>query len=289
MENKNRHIGLISTFIFHGGVLLLVILFGFVTPYPLPEEEGILINFGVDESGSGVIETQVSATQKMPQPQEEVPAQSSVSNNDTKEEVLTQDYEETAHIESQKQKQREKEEKERLEKERKEQENERKRLEEIERKKREEQARIEAQQQKIAESAKQAFGQAETNSQSDGTGNTFGNQGDTKGSTENKNYVGGEGQGKEGISYSLKGRTPQGGELPLPSYPSKEEGTVVIKVKVDTNGNVVETEWESRGSTTTNKQLIEAAKKAALKAKFNQDKSADLIQIGTITYKFNIR
>ena len=38
---------------FHTGLLAFAILFGFATPLPLPEEEGILINFGTDDFGAG--------------------------------------------------------------------------------------------------------------------------------------------------------------------------------------------------------------------------------------------
>ncbi len=293
MEQKNKNIGLIGTITFHVTVLLLVMFFGFVTPLPLPEEEGVLINFGTDATGSGEIETQM--TQETPQPQPDPqPVQESEpvpeSKAADKKEVLTQDYEQTALMEEQKRKEKEKKaEKEKREKQRREEEIERKRLEEIEKQKREEEQRIAEQQRKIAENTKQAFGQADTKSQSDGTGNTFGNQGDPKGSPDSKSYTGNDGPGNDGIGYSLAGRKPQGGQLPLPNYPSKEDGTVIVKVKVDQNGNVTDAEWEPKGSTTTNKQLIEAAIKAAQKAKFNRDPNADLIQVGTITYRFNIR
>ena len=52
---KEQRFGIISSIIFlvlFTGVLLL---FGFSTPYPPPEEEGILINFGTDETGSGKV------------------------------------------------------------------------------------------------------------------------------------------------------------------------------------------------------------------------------------------
>jgi TonB family protein len=293
MERKNKNIGLIGTITFHVTVLLLVIFFGFVTPFPLPEEEGVLINFGTDATGSGQVETQFSQVIPKPQPEPQPVQKSepvSESSPEDKKEVLTQDYEQTAMIEEQKRKEKERTvEEEKKEKQRREEEVERKRLEEIEKQKREEQERIAEQQRKIAESTKQAFGQADTKSQSDGTGNAFGNQGDPKGSPDSKSYTGNDGPGKDGIGYSLAGRTPQGGQLPLPNYPSKEDGTVIIKVKVDQNGNVTDAEWEPRGSTTTNKQLINAAVEAAKKAKFNRDAKADLIQVGTITYRFNIR
>jgi TonB family protein len=293
MERKNKNIGLIGTITFHVTVLLLVIFFGFVTPFPRPEEEGVLINFGTDATGSGQIETQLSQVAPKPQPEPQPVKQSepvSESSPEDKKEVMTQDFEQTALMEEQKRKEKEKKaEEEQKEKQRREEEAERKRIEEIEKQKRQEQERIAEQQRKITESAKQAFGQADTKSQSDGTGNAFGNQGDPKGSPDSKSYTDKDGPGKDGISFSLAGRTPQGGQLPIPTYPSKEEGTIIVKVKVDQNGNITDAEWEPKGSTTTNKQLIEAAIKAAQKAKFNQDTKADLIQVGTITYRFSIR
>ncbi|HPW67185.1 MAG TPA: TonB family protein [Salinivirgaceae bacterium] len=288
-QENNKKIGFIGTVIFHVAAVIIMFLFGFVTPLPLPEEEGILINFGVDDAGSGDIETQLSQpiSAVETQPQESNPV-AEISDNNEKE-ILTQDYEETAVMEERKRKERERKlEEEKQERIRREEEAERRRQEEIERQREEEQRRLDEQQQKIAESAGKAFGIANTNSQSDGTGGGFGNQGDLRGSPDSRSYEG-SGQGKQGISYSLAGRKPYGGQLPTPNYPNKEEGVVVIKVKVDKNGYVKEAVWEAKGSTTTNKQLVEAATKAALKARFNQDESADLIQVGTITYRFSIK
>ena len=45
--------GLVGTVVFHGVILLLLILMGFFTPLPLPGEEGILVNFGDSETGWG--------------------------------------------------------------------------------------------------------------------------------------------------------------------------------------------------------------------------------------------
>lgn len=288
-QDNNKKIGFIGTVIFHVAAVIIMFLFGFVTPLPLPEEEGILINFGIDDAGSGDIETQFSPPVAMveTQPQVSNPVVETSDNNEK--EILTQDYEETAAMEERKKKDRERKlEEERQEKIRKEQEAERIRQEEIERKRQAEERRKAEQQQKIAESTGKAFGIANTNSQSDGTGGGFGNQGDLRGSPDSRSYEG-SGQGKQGISYSLAGRKPHGGQLPLPVYPNKEEGVVVIKVKVDKNGYVTEAVWEAKGSTTTNRQLIDAATKAAQKARFNQDENADLIQVGTITYRFSIR
>src|SRR6056297_155191 len=48
--------GLIGTTIIHGLILALLILGGLTFPDPPPEEEGVLVNFGTDDSGFGTVE-----------------------------------------------------------------------------------------------------------------------------------------------------------------------------------------------------------------------------------------
>ena len=91
----------------------------------------------------------------------------------------------------------------------------------------------------------------------------------------------------------LKGREHLA--LPLPTYGVHEEGTVVVRIKVDRNGSVVEAQpgytdpdENSVRTTLTNKTAWEAARKAALQAQFNVKPDAPEFQYGTITYIFNI-
>ena len=48
--------GLTGTIIIHVLILALLILGGLTFPIPPPEEEGILVNFGTDDTGFGNIE-----------------------------------------------------------------------------------------------------------------------------------------------------------------------------------------------------------------------------------------
>lgn len=48
---KHKH-GLLATFLFHVVAIVLLLIFGFTTPLPLPEEEGILLDFGGAGSGT---------------------------------------------------------------------------------------------------------------------------------------------------------------------------------------------------------------------------------------------
>lgn len=324
--------GFIGTIVVHGIVLVLLLLFGFFTKLPLPGEEGILVNFGNSEQGSGPTEpapsrkvtpppvvkkeekkqpapTPASIPQPKPQPKASQPK--------AKEDVMTQDFEKTVAIEAAKKKkeedlkrQKKLEQKRKIEEQRKKAELEaqrkaeleRQRLAEIERQKQAEEAerqrkaeeerkRKEAEQQKIAEinsRASNAFGSGGAgtdDSKSTGEGVTFpgGNQGSPTGSPNSTNYGNGGGAGN-GISFSLSGRTAQ--SLPKPYYPGNEEGIVVVQVTVDKYGKVTSAEPGARGSTTYSVQLLDAAKKAALKARFNVDESAPAFQRGTITYHF---
>ena len=85
----------------------------------------------------------------------------------------------------------------------------------------------------------------------------------------------------------LAGRTVIGA-LPLPSYNVQDRGKVVVKIKVNRDGTVVEAQPGEAGTTLTNKTAWEAAKKAALKTQFNMKSDAAEFQYGTITYIFNI-
>ena len=204
MTQNRRDIGIISTTIFHVIVLLLMFLFGFKTYFPLPDEEGIEVNFGDSNVGSGQFEPAMSYTP--PQQTNTNSAQPQPSNTNSKEEVMTQDFEDAATIEEKKRKEEQRKIAE--EQQKREQEAERKRLEDIERKKQEEEQKKLADAQKITGGA---FGAAQnsSNSQGEGTGGQ-GNQGDPSGNPNSGNRGSGQGTGssgqglgKAGISVSL--------------------------------------------------------------------------------------
>ena len=88
--------------------------------------------------------------------------------------------------------------------------------------------------------------------------------------------------------FSMAGRTAV--SLPTPRFVSTSvaQGKVVVKIWVDRSGKVTKVAAPEKGSTTTNNLLVDAAKKAALKARFNADKNAPEMQVGTMTYVFQI-
>lgn len=73
-------------------------------------------------------------------------------------------------------------------------------------------------------------------------------------------------------------RAPQLQESP------QKEGRVALSVCVDANGNVTSADFKAAGSTTTDNDLIDAAKRDAWQYRFAPS-SADK-QCGTITYNF---
>lgn len=91
--------------------------------------------------------------------------------------------------------------------------------------------------------------------------------------------------GLDQLDQGLKGRGLQG-NLPKPSYPGTKSGKIVIRVSVDAKGRVTSAAYEPKGSTTDAAELIEAAKSAALKARFTESRAT--LQGGLISYYFRL-
>ncbi|NER14578.1 hypothetical protein GWK08_14075 [Leptobacterium flavescens] len=85
------------------------------------------------------------------------------------------------------------------------------------------------------------------------------------------------------ISYSLKDRMHR--KLPNPIYTCAQNGKIVINIKVDNQGNVIEATFNQASSNSRNGCLVDNAIAYALKAKF-ENNSGKREQIGTITYLF---
>lgn len=125
-------------------------------------------------------------------------------------------------------------------------------------------------------------GKTNPNAGQSGQGNTAGNgqQGNPNGSTSSSNYSGNPGHG----NVNLRGRSAV--NLPSPAYNSSKEGQIVVKIWVDQQGNVTKVDAPEMGSTIYEGSMVEQAKSAAMKAKFNASSTAAAMQTGTITYVF---
>ena len=279
--------GIIGTSIIAIALFVILIVVAFTPPEPPEFEEGILVNFGTDETGIGMIEPSPPAVQEEASPPSPVTA-TKVQNEEA---LLTQNNEEAPEVKKV------------------DPEAERKRLEkieadrklneqiEIERKKKEqeelERKRIEAEQKRQADIMNKTR-DALANSKNAGTTSTgegetggAGNQGVQTGSVDSKNRGEGSGLGNQGISYDLQGRKSI--LIPIPKYNYNEGGRVVVQISVDRAGKVIQAIPGVKGSDTLDEYLLRVAKEAALKATFEPKSDAGEIQKGTITYNFILR
>ena len=93
-------------------------------------------------------------------------------------------------------------------------------------------------------------------------------------------------QGTDQLDAGLQGRGLREG-LPKPATNYKTSGTVVVRVEIDSDGNVTSAEVVLDGATTNDGELRKLAVEAARKAKFKP--SERTLQGGTITYVFKLQ
>jgi len=84
------------------------------------------------------------------------------------------------------------------------------------------------------------------------------------------------------ISYDLGGRRTR--ILPKPSFNSKEDGKIVVSIKVNNEGKVLSATAGAEGTTISEPKLRKQAENAALITQFARDANASDQQRGTITY-----
>lgn len=283
---KERKQGLIFSALTHLLLAILIIFVTFRVKIPEPVEEGLLVNFGFDETGEGLFEP-------APEPVSPPPPPESAGEQGGEEALLTQDFEEAVEVEKKEPSPEEirKQAEARAAEIRRqlEAEAERKRIEQEEaekRKKEEEQRRID-QQNARARGAFSNAGNVGTSGQSQGVAGGQGNQGVQSGTPDAPNYGPGGGQGTEGISFDLGGRKAQ--SLIKPPYDLQKEGVVVVAITVDRSGRVTDATPGIKGSTTLEGDLLKLAKEAALKTRFESSNDAPIIQKGTITYVFRLK
>jgi outer membrane biosynthesis protein TonB len=309
--------GLTGTIIYHALLVLLLVFAGLTFPEPPPEEEGILVNFGTDETGFGDYEPsgddQQAGEPDLPMVEEsmEIPEQEAAPVNepaetptppDPRPEEQTQDVEETkvkeepqptpeelerqrqADLERQRQAELERQRQAELERQRQaELEQER-----IERERREEEERIAREQQQKAErlnnAGRSAFGRqgvGETAS-SEGVTEGSGNQGVTAGSPDADRYDTGGGLG-DGISFG--GLGSRRGNLPKPNLSDcdvTQKIEITVDIQVDRDGTVVSAIVKS--GTYQDKCIWDMVVAAAKKSRFSPDQNADYRQTGWIRY-----
>jgi outer membrane biosynthesis protein TonB len=228
------------------------IFMGLTYQIPPPPEEGITINFGYEDFGSGAEQPEQIIEEEQVSPQEVI------EDNPVTEELSTQDVEETPTVKKEEPKEKKTKE-----------------VREVEEKKPE----------PIVNTKALYPGKKQNNSSSQGVSEGQGDQGSQDGDPNSNAYTGG-GIGTNGIAYKLGGRTVA--EIKKPTYDSQQQGKVVVTIRVNRNGKVISATPGAKGSTTTNTYLYSKAKEAALKTTFEANTSAPEIQVGTIIYNFKL-
>ncbi len=304
--------GLIATIVYHTLLILLLVFAGLTFPDPPPEEEGILVNFGTDETGLGdfepvgddqqadeseqsVVEETPEYVEEIPEPvQEEIvetvapPDPSPVDNTQDVEEVLVKEDPKPTAEELEKE-QIEREKKERIEREERIAREEQERIEREEREAREEQERIKKEQDakaaKLSTAGRDAFkpGVGETEG-GEGITEGDGNQGVTTGEPDADEYGTGGGLGNNDDSYGLGTRKVVGNltEPDLSNCNVTSKIVITVSIQVDREGKVVSANIKE--ATFTDACIDQMVKTAALNSRFSRDPNANYRQTGWIRY-----
>lgn len=252
-EDKNKKKGIWASILVHLALLLIFAFFGMSYTIPPPEEEGVTINFGFVDAGSGEIQSinPESTPIEQAEQQEEV---EEVEEAVSQEEVIEQNIEESASL-SKKEEKKKVEEKEEV---------------------------VPEPDKNLSDALSKWKNKKEENAEGDGTTDQAGDQGSMDGALDSKNYTGG-GSGN-GTSFNLSGRSML--SSPKIKDTSQDEGKVVVDIIVDKYGNVIRANPGARGSTTTSPILYKKAKEAALTTKFNTSPNAPEEQKGQMTFIF---
>ena len=252
---KDKRKGILGTILFHGLLLVAFLFMGLTYQIPPPPEEGISINFGSSDEGLGEIEPE--STEETTEIVEEEVIEQQIESS---EEIVTQSETETPAVEK---------------------------TEEKEKVVKKEEPKEEVIEEEKPEVNKKALypGKKKNENQSEGEKGEEGNQGVVDGDPNSDVYDGG-GIGEDGTAYQLGGRKVEFKAKPI--YNLQVEGKVVVAITVDRLGNVINATPGIKGSTTLNKQLLQRAKTAALKTKFDPKQTAPTNQQGKIIYYFSL-
>ncbi|MDO1512117.1 energy transducer TonB [Maribacter confluentis] len=288
--------------------LLLVLFYIGLTYMDPPEENGISVNFGTMEFGSGKVQpkekirsepldtppvepVQQEVAETVEEPVEEV-EETAAEKESPSEKLLTQESEEAIKINQAKEAKRKADEAAADAK---------KKAEAIENKKKAEAARI-AQQKKDAEEKARQEQEAKkraldemmgglnksdgTASGSEGDDNKAGDKGQPDGDPYATSYYGSPGSGSGTGGYGLNGRSlVNKGKV---QQECNQSGRVVVKIVVDRNGKVVSATPGVRGTTNNDPCLLEPARKTAFMHKWNLDSNAPSQQVGFVVVNFKL-
>lgn len=272
-DTKDKKRGLVGTILVHLLVLVLFALYGLTYPIPRPEH-GMLLNFGTTAEGSGEtqpdqvgetsptenqVENQTTPTESTPTPSSDDQAmtQDDLETIETPPKKDPEPKKETKPVENPNTQQPEKE-------------------KEPEKKPKE----LDANLKNALNNAFKKSGGSEGDD-----ANKTGDKGKPNGDKNGNSYTGGTG-GSGGGNYNLGNRAALA--KIKPDYNCEEYGIVVMSIRVDRTGKTIDAKLQLKGTTNTATCLVRKAKEAAMKTKWQPDTKAPEMQIGTITYHFDL-
>ena len=260
-------------------IIVLLLLFVVGPPYMDPPlEYGVAVNFGNSDIGSGskpeALPAKAPARKVVEEVKQKPVKPQNVEEAAKAEDVLTNETAESIAIKKQKEAEaRAQAEAERIEREKREAE--------------ERRLREEAQKRKNLDNL---IGGVKNSTSADeggeGPDRSAGNKGQLNGDPYAPSYFGGTGPGKGGVGYGLNGRgRPQ---KTIFKQDCNEYGIVVVRIKVNRNGEVISVEPGIKGTTNSHPCLIEPAKKIALSHKWPADPDAPAQQVGFVSINFDV-
>lgn len=264
VEQSSQGKGWIVSLLMHILVIIGLFLPMMVSKTPPPQQEGLLVNLGLPDEGQGQETPKGNEHEVIPEPaqqQERKQVEQVTSRTPSKqvaEKSITSSQESTVSA-----KQAEAKKAAQADAQRK--------------------AAEEARQQESYNKTKKSYGDLLGGG---GKGNTGkpGSQGDPNGDP-NSNVLEGISNGSGRVGGGLGSR----GVLHEPQINdrSQKTGRVVITVCVDKSGKVIKADYTQKGSTTTDSELKDIARKAALQFKFTLSEIEE--QCGTITVDFKVK
>ena len=293
LDTKYKKKSFTLTTLLLSALLLLLFYIGLTYMDPI-EENGISVNFGTMEYGSGNVQPREPIkSEPLNTPIEEMVAEEVVAEESSEaeevieekeaapEEVLTQDSEEAILMKQQK---------------------EAKKKADDAAKKAKAAAAKKAKEKKDAEDKKKAVEAAKkrkldalmgginkadgTASGGEGDSNRAGDKGQPDGNPYATSYYGSPGNGTGTGGYGLSGRSLK--NRGTVKQDCNEEGRVVVKITVDRTGKVISAIPGVKGSSNTHPCLLAPAKKTALLHKWNLDSKAPSKQVGFVVVNFKL-
>lgn len=267
LDTEHKRKSMTITVILHLLILLLLFFVGMTYLDP-PIEQGIAVNFGTSDVGTGNIQP-LDKIQSAPQQTSPPPV--SQPKSEIQEEVVSQDNVDAPVIEKEKPK------KEQVE------------TPVVEKPKEE----VKKAEPKPDQSTTDALANILNGPKSDGTAkggegndNSPGDKGSPDGDPNATAYYG-TGKGLDGDgNYQLGDRKALNKVKFVQDC--NEAGIVVVNIEVDRSGKVTNATAGVRGSTNTARCLLEPARRAALATKFEPDDKAEAKQVGKIVYNFSL-